>query len=113
MTPQDWTTVAPRFAEAWDGLDISNDDFIRTTEPRHAVAVQEFLGRIHDNGFIYKDIYRGLYCVPCERYYADELSRRSVPDHGPGRGAGGGELLLPAERLRAALDDCPRPNPTS
>ena len=75
MTPLAWTDqLSPRFAEAWAGLDISNDDFIRTTEPRHAAAVQRFLGRIYDNGYIYQDTYRGLYCVPCERYYAaDEL----------------------------------------
>jgi methionyl-tRNA synthetase len=84
MSPLDWTDqLSPRFADAWAGLDISNDDFIRTTEPRHAAAVQQFLGRINDNGFIYKDTYRGLYCVPCERYYApDELVDGNLcPDH--------------------------------
>jgi len=84
MTPLDWTDqLSPRFAAAWAGLDISNDDFIRTTEPRHKVAVQQFLGRIHENGYIYKDTYRGLYCVPCERYYAvDELLPGNLcPDH--------------------------------
>jgi methionyl-tRNA synthetase len=84
LEPQAWTDqLSPRFAEAWAGLDIANDDFIRTTEPRHARAVQEFLSRIHDNGFIYKDTYRGLYCVPCERYYApDELLPGGLcPDH--------------------------------
>ncbi len=71
--PGEWTDqLAPRFAEAWTELDISNDDFIRTTEPRHHRAVQEFLGRIHDNGFIFKDTYRGLYCVSCEQYYAED-----------------------------------------
>ena len=42
--PQDWTDrTSARFADAWRGLDISNDDFIRTSEPRHHVAVQKFL----------------------------------------------------------------------
>ena len=84
MAPLAWTDqLSPRFAEAWAGLDISNDDFIRTTEPRHAAAVQQFLGRINDNGYIYKDTYRGLYCVSCERYYAaDELLPGNLcPDH--------------------------------
>ena len=73
LTPADWTDqLAPRFAAAWADLDISNDDFIRTTEPRHHQAVQEFLGRIYDNGHIYEDLYRGLYCVPCEQYYAED-----------------------------------------
>jgi methionyl-tRNA synthetase len=84
MAPLEWTDrLSPRFASAWAGLDISNDDFIRTTEPRHAAAVATFLSRINDNGYIYKDTYRGLYCVPCERYYAaDELLPGGLcPDH--------------------------------
>jgi len=84
MAPLDWTDqLSPRFAEAWAGLDISNDDFIRTTEIRHRVAVEQFLSRINDNGFIYRDTYRGLYCVQCERYYAaDELLPGGLcPDH--------------------------------
>lgn len=84
MTPLEWTDqLSPRFAAAWAGLEISNDDFIRTTEDRHRDTVQRFLGRIHDNGFIYKDTYRGLYCVQCERYYAaDELLPGGLcPDH--------------------------------
>jgi methionyl-tRNA synthetase len=84
MEPLAWTDLlSPRFAEAWAGLDISTDDFIRTTEPRHAAAVRQFLSRINDNGYIYKDTYRGLYCVSCERYYApDELVEGNLcPDH--------------------------------
>jgi methionyl-tRNA synthetase len=75
VEPQAWTDrLAARFAEAWAGLDVAYDDFIRTTEPRHHRAVQRFLGRIYDNGFIYEDVYRGLYCVACEQYYTvDEL----------------------------------------
>jgi methionyl-tRNA synthetase len=75
LDPISWTDqLAPRFQDAWAGLDISNDDFIRTSEPRHHLAVQQFLNRIYDAGYIYKDTYRGLYCVSCEQYYAaDEL----------------------------------------
>ncbi len=73
VTPTRWTDeLAPRFQSAWAHLGISNDDFIRTTEPRHARAVQQFLGRIYDNGFIRKDTYRGLYCVSCEQYYSED-----------------------------------------
>ena len=73
LDPATWTDqLAPRFASAWADLGISNDDFIRTTEPRHHRTVQDFLGRIYDNGAIYKDVYRGLYCVPCEQYYAED-----------------------------------------
>ncbi|MET0579169.1 MAG: class I tRNA ligase family protein, partial [Ilumatobacteraceae bacterium] len=52
-----------RFREAWDLLDISYDDFIRTTEPRHHLAVQSLLSRIRDNGDIELDTYEGPYCV--------------------------------------------------
>jgi methionyl-tRNA synthetase len=71
VSPKEWTDqLAPRFAAAWADLDISNDDFIRTTEPRHHVAVQRVPRPIYENGWIVKDTYRGLYCVACEQYYA-------------------------------------------
>ncbi len=62
----------------------------------------------------YQDTYRGLYCVPCEQYYAadDLLAGDLCPDPpDPGRGARGGELLLPAQRLRAAADRLVRGGP--
>lgn len=64
--------IAPRFAEAWKSLDVANDDFIRTTEPRHYAAVGELLQRCYDAGDIELDYYRGKYCVRCEAYYTDE-----------------------------------------
>ncbi len=74
-TPQEWTDqVSERFREAWAVLDISYDDFIRTTEPRHYESVQKFLSVIYENGYIYKDVYKGLYCVSCEDYYTLEAS---------------------------------------
>jgi methionyl-tRNA synthetase len=73
VDPQEWVdTVAAKFREAWEMLDISNDDFIRTTEPRHERGVQEFLKAIYDAGDIYKGVYEGWYCVPCETYYTEE-----------------------------------------
>jgi methionyl-tRNA synthetase len=83
-TPQDWTDqTSSRFQEAWKRLNISNDDFIRTTEPRHHAVVQEFLQKIYDNGFIELDSYTGLYCVSCEDYYtADQLIDGKCPVHG-------------------------------
>jgi methionyl-tRNA synthetase len=84
MSPQQWAdTVVQRFLDAWRDLDIANDDFIRTTEPRHHHAVQAFLQRIHDNGYIRLDTYRGLYCVSCEDYYTPEqLVGGKCPVHG-------------------------------
>ncbi len=64
--------TSARFREAWALLDISNDDFIRTTEPRHAASVTALMQAAYDNGYIHKDTYEGLYCVSCEAYYQPE-----------------------------------------
>ena len=73
LSPQAWVDeTAQRYRGAWAGLDISNDDFIRTTEPRHRATVQRFLQAIYDNGHIELGTYRGLYCVSCEDYYTPE-----------------------------------------
>ncbi len=72
ITPQehaDRTVV--RFQELWRKLGIRHDDFIRTTEPRHTRVVQQILRDLHARGEIYKAKYDGWYCVPCERFYAD------------------------------------------
>ncbi|MDQ3979982.1 MAG: class I tRNA ligase family protein [Actinomycetota bacterium] len=73
---------SPRFRQAWDELDIAYDDYIRTTEPRHTMAVQKFLQAIYDNGDIELGIYEGLYCVACEAYYVeDDLVDGNCPIH--------------------------------
>jgi methionyl-tRNA synthetase len=74
--------TSQRFRDVWKLLDISNDDFIRTTERRHHVAVQAFLQRVYDNGHIELGTYEGLYCVSCEAYYTpDELVDGRCPIH--------------------------------
>jgi methionyl-tRNA synthetase len=82
-TPADWTSrMADRYTTSWHRLDIAYDDFIRTTEPRHHRAVQAFLGKINDNGYIELGTYRGLYCVSCEDYYTEEqLDEGKCPIH--------------------------------
>ncbi|MDD4160497.1 MAG: methionine--tRNA ligase, partial [Synergistaceae bacterium] len=60
--------VVLNFQRLWGVLNISNDDFIRTTEPRHEKVVQEVFRRLMANGDIYKGEYEGWYCVPCETY---------------------------------------------
>jgi methionyl-tRNA synthetase len=85
-SPKEWTDqVSERFREAWSVLDISYDDFIRTTEPRHYTTVQKFLSVIYENDYIYKDVYKGLYCVSCEDYYTIEASDdgKCPIHHGP------------------------------
>jgi methionyl-tRNA synthetase len=72
VTPQEWVDkTSAHFKAAWRELNISYDDFIRTTEERHHRTVKAFLQRIYDRGYIYKGRYVGLYCVACEAYYQE------------------------------------------
>ena len=82
-TPTEHADItSERFKETWRLLDITYDDFIRTTEARHYTAVQQFLQRVHDNGDIYLGTYEGLYCVSCEAYYnEDDLEDGNCPIH--------------------------------
>jgi len=57
------------FKEMCKKLNISIDDFIRTTQMRHIKVVEEIIKKIFENGDIYKDFYEGLYCVSCEAFY--------------------------------------------
>ncbi|HUB70370.1 MAG TPA: methionine--tRNA ligase [Acidimicrobiales bacterium] len=84
LAPQEQADIySARFRDAWQLLDISNDDFIRTTEPRHHHAVQALMQAAYDNGWITPGIYEGLYCVACEAYYTeDELVDGRCPVHG-------------------------------
>lgn len=63
--------IVASFQELWQKLEISNDDFIRTSEPRHHKVVQEVFRRIQEKGDIYKGEYTGLYCTPCESYWTE------------------------------------------
>ncbi|MCI0633497.1 MAG: methionine--tRNA ligase [Actinobacteria bacterium] len=93
MDPQQWVDeMEPRWREVWARLEIANDDYIRTTEPRHERAVQRLLQAVYENGRedIYLGHYEGLYCVSCEAYYTeDELVDGMCPIHG-----------RPVERMR-------------
>ncbi len=82
-SPQEFTdSIAPLFQQAWKRLNISNDDFIRTTEARHKVGVQKLLQACFDAGDIELDKYSGLYCVACEAYYTeDDLDGENCPIH--------------------------------
>src|SRR3954467_10198426 len=84
VTPLEWADqTSERFRETWKLLDITNTDFIRTTEPRHRVGVEQFLQRVYDNGDIELDTYEGLYCVACELYYTEaDLVDGNCPIHG-------------------------------
>jgi methionyl-tRNA synthetase len=60
--------VSDLFRSLFGKMNISNDDFIRTTEPRHKAGAQELWKRIQENGYIYKGTYSGQYCVFDELY---------------------------------------------
>jgi methionyl-tRNA synthetase len=70
VTPQEW--VDKLVGEAWlpllKTLDVANDDFIRTTQPRHEERVKQFVQAIYDRGYIYAGEYEALYCVGCEEF---------------------------------------------
>ena len=73
--------VSGRFRDAWQALDISHDDFIRTTEERHKRVVRTLLQRVHDAGDVYFGEYEGLYSVGQERYVGeDELVDGKLPE---------------------------------
>jgi methionyl-tRNA synthetase len=73
MSPHEWTdSIAPKFLDTWRMLDISNDDFIRTTQPRHERGASAFLQSLHDAGYIYQGHYEGWYCVPDETFWTEE-----------------------------------------
>ena len=93
------------FTRTWRQLDVSFDDFIRTTEPRHKAGVTELAQRIYDAGDIYEGVYEGWYCVGCEAFKQEkDLVDGTCPLH-PTIDAAvdqGEELLLPAVAVSAA-----------
>ncbi len=73
--------MVKRFQSLWQRLNISYNDFIRTTESRHKMAVQKILQNLYDRGEIYQDNYDGWYCVPCERFWTEkDLTEGKCPD---------------------------------
>jgi methionyl-tRNA synthetase len=72
-TPQEFCDeMSAKFKEAWELLNISYTDFIHTTERRHFVSVEKILSVLFDRGFIFKKKYEELYCIGCERFYAQK-----------------------------------------
>ena len=72
VTPLEYVDgIVAGFQNLWKKLNISNNDFIRTSEKRHEKVVQEIFNRIYEKGDIYKGSYKGLYCTPCESYWTE------------------------------------------
>ncbi|MEI6286974.1 MAG: methionine--tRNA ligase [Bacillota bacterium] len=67
----------------WAAMNVSHDDFIRTTEQRHHEVVQYIFDKIYQQGDIYKSAYKGLYCTPCEAFWLErQLVDGKCPDCG-------------------------------
>lgn len=85
ITPIEYTnTIVAGFQNLWKKLNISNDDFIRTTEERHEKVVQYLFQKSYEKGDIYKGSYEGWYCTPCESFWTEQKlgPNHTCPDCG-------------------------------
>ncbi len=73
--------MVEKFKNLWKILNVSNDDFIRTTEDKHVRQVEDIFEKIYENGDIYLGEYEGWYCIPCESFWtAAQLSSGNCPE---------------------------------
>ncbi|MEW8971374.1 MAG: methionine--tRNA ligase [Mesobacillus sp.] len=84
ITPQQYVDeIVEGIQELWGKLDISYNDFIRTTQDRHKQIVEKIFAQLLEQGDIYLDQYEGWYCTPCESFYTDrQLEDGNCPDCG-------------------------------
>jgi methionyl-tRNA synthetase len=84
LTPQAFAdSISDSFRRLFKHLEVSNDGFIRTTEPRHIKAAQDIWRRVRDRGFLYKDAYEGWYCTVDEVFVPEtQLVNGRCPDCG-------------------------------
>ena len=84
VTPQEYVDgVVAGIKDLWKTMEISYDDFIRTTEPRHIKRVQAIFMKMYEKGDIYKGEYEGMYCTPCESFWTEsQLVDGKCPDCG-------------------------------
>jgi len=82
LSPQDFVDqVVLKFKGLWKELNVSYNDFIRTTEERHIKVVSQALSILYKKGDIYEDKYIGWYCTPCETFWIDsQVIDQSCPD---------------------------------
>jgi methionyl-tRNA synthetase len=84
VTPKQFVDdIVSGIRELWKQMDVTNDDFIRTTDERHVKAVQKIFRKLWEQGDIYKGTYRGWYCTPCEAFWTEtQLKDGKCPDCG-------------------------------
>jgi methionyl-tRNA synthetase len=82
-TPQEFVDgLEKHYKDAWNTLNVSYDEFIRTTNPGHEQVVIEVIERLKEKGYVEKRNYEGLYCIGCEKYLAEgDLVDGKCPDH--------------------------------
>lgn len=75
--------IAGEIRRIWDFMNVSYDQFIRTTDPQHKETVQGIMKKLYDQGDIYKGSYEGAYCTPCESFWTEsQLNEGVCPDCG-------------------------------
>jgi len=81
-SPQAWVdSIVSHFTDTWELLNISNDDFIRTTQNRHAKVAQIFIERLKEKGDVYLGSYEGWYCVHDETFLlSSQLTEGACPE---------------------------------
>ena len=84
ITPKEYVdNIAGEIKAVWDSLDLTYDRFIRTTDKDHEDAVSKIFKKLYEQGDIYKDVYEGKYCVPCESFFTEsQLVDGKCPDCG-------------------------------
>lgn len=84
VTPKEYVDeIVENAKNLWKSLGISYDKFIRTTDEYHEKAVQKIFDKLYEQGDIYLDKYKGLYCTPCESFWTEtQLVDGKCPDCG-------------------------------
>ena len=84
MTPKEYVDgIVRSFQALWQRLNITYDDFLRTTDERHEKLVQKIFQILYEKGEIYKSSYKGLYCTPCETFWLErQVEDGKCPDCG-------------------------------
>jgi methionyl-tRNA synthetase len=82
VSPKEYVdNIVAGIKRLWNIMDISNDDFIRTTDERHKKVVQKIFKKLYDQGDIFKGVYKGWYCTPCESFWTErQLKDGNCPD---------------------------------
>lgn len=79
MEPKKYTDIiSEEYKDMWKTMNIEYDYFIRTTDPKHELVVQKYIEELYKKGYVYKDTYKGYYCIGCEKYLNDDEMKDGV-----------------------------------